>query len=35
MQAVLQILITGLTLGAMYALASVGLALTYGTMRMC
>lgn len=34
MQAVLQILITGLTLGAMYALASVGLALTYGTMRM-
>ncbi len=34
MQAVLQIIITGLTLGAMYALASVGLALTYGTMRM-
>lgn len=34
MQAVLQILVTGLTLGAMYALASVGLALTYGTMRM-
>lgn len=34
MQAVLQIIITGLTLGAMYALASVGLALTYGTLRM-
>lgn len=34
MQAILQILVTGLTLGAMYALASVGLALTYGTMRM-
>jgi branched-subunit amino acid ABC-type transport system permease component len=34
MQAVLQILVTGLTLGSMYALASVGLALTYGTMRM-
>ncbi len=34
MQAVIQILVTGLTLGAMYALASVGLALTYGTMRM-
>ena len=34
MDAVIQIIITGLTLGAMYALASVGLALTYGTMRM-
>lgn len=34
MQAVIQILVTGLTLGAMYALAAVGLALTYGTMRM-
>ncbi len=34
MDAILQILISGLTLGAMYALASVGLALTYGTMRM-
>jgi branched-subunit amino acid ABC-type transport system permease component len=30
----LQIIITGLTLGSMYALASVGLALTYGTMGM-
>ena len=34
MDAVLQIIVTGLTLGSMYALASVGLALTYGTMRM-
>lgn len=34
MQAVVQIIVTGLTLGAMYALAAVGLALTYGTMRM-
>lgn len=34
MDAILQIIITGLTLGAMYALASVGLALTYGTMGM-
>lgn len=34
MYALFQILISGLTLGAMYALASVGLALTYGTMRM-
>jgi len=32
--ALLQILVTGLTLGSMYALASVGLALTYGTMGM-
>jgi branched-subunit amino acid ABC-type transport system permease component len=32
--AMLQIVVTGLTLGAMYALASVGLALTYGTMGM-
>lgn len=34
MDALLTILVTGLTLGSMYALASVGLALTYGTMRM-
>ncbi|WP_282077389.1 branched-chain amino acid ABC transporter permease [Epibacterium ulvae] len=34
MDAILQILVTGLTLGSMYALASVGLALTYGTMGM-
>jgi branched-subunit amino acid ABC-type transport system permease component len=34
LDAILQIVITGLTLGAMYALASVGLALTYGTMGM-
>lgn len=34
MDAFIQIVVTGLTLGAMYALASVGLALTYGTMRM-
>lgn len=34
MDAVLQIIVTGLTLGSMYALASVGLALTYGTMGM-
>lgn len=34
MQAILQIALSGLTLGAMYALGSVGLALTYGTMRM-
>lgn len=34
MDALLQIAITGLTLGSMYALASVGLALTYGTMGM-
>jgi branched-subunit amino acid ABC-type transport system permease component len=34
MDAVLQILVTGLYLGAMYALASVGLALVYGTMGM-
>lgn len=34
MDAILQIVITGLTLGAMYALGSVGLALTYGTMGM-
>lgn len=34
MDAILQILVTGLYLGAMYALASVGLALTYGTMGM-
>lgn len=34
MDAAIQIIITGLTLGAMYALASVGLALTYGTMGM-
>lgn len=34
MQALLQIFVSGLTLGAMYALGSVGLALTYGTMRM-
>jgi len=34
MDAILQIIVTGLTLGSMYALASVGLALTYGTMRM-
>jgi branched-subunit amino acid ABC-type transport system permease component len=34
LDAILQIIITGLTLGAMYALASVGLALTYGTMGM-
>lgn len=34
MDAILQIVITGLTLGSMYALGSVGLALTYGTMGM-
>jgi branched-subunit amino acid ABC-type transport system permease component len=34
MDAILQIVVTGLTLGSMYALASVGLALTYGTMGM-
>lgn len=34
MDALLQVLVTGLYLGAMYALASVGLALTYGTMGM-
>jgi branched-subunit amino acid ABC-type transport system permease component len=34
MDAVLQIIVTGVTLGSMYALASVGLALTYGTMGM-
>jgi branched-subunit amino acid ABC-type transport system permease component len=34
LDAFLQIIITGLTLGSMYALASVGLALTYGTMGM-
>lgn len=34
MDAILQIMITGLTLGSMYALASVGLALTFGTMGM-
>ncbi len=34
MDAILQILVTGLTLGSMYALASVGLALTFGTMGM-
>ncbi|USG61000.1 branched-chain amino acid ABC transporter permease [Sneathiella marina] len=34
MDAIFQILVTGLTLGSMYALASVGLALTYGTMGM-
>lgn len=34
MDAVLQIAVTGLYLGAMYALASVGLALVYGTMGM-
>lgn len=34
MDAIIQIVVSGLTLGAMYALGSVGLALTYGTMRM-
>lgn len=34
MEAIIQILVSGLTLGAMYALGSVGLALTFGTMRM-
>lgn len=34
MDAILQIIVSGFTLGAMYALGSVGLALTYGTMRM-
>lgn len=34
MDAILQIIVTGLTLGSMYALASIGLALTYGTMGM-
>jgi branched-subunit amino acid ABC-type transport system permease component len=34
MDAIFQIVVSGLTLGAMYALGSVGLALTYGTMRM-
>jgi branched-subunit amino acid ABC-type transport system permease component len=34
MEAIIQILVSGLTLGAMYALGAVGLALTFGTMRM-
>ena len=34
MDAVIQVVLSGLTLGAMYALGSIGLALTYGTMRM-
>lgn len=34
MDALIQIVVTGLTLGSMYALASVGLALTFGTMGM-
>ncbi len=34
MDAIIQVLLSGLTLGAMYALGSIGLALTYGTMRM-
>ncbi len=34
MNAFIQIVVTGITLGAMYALASVGLALTYGTIRL-
>ena len=34
MNAFIQIIVTGLTLGAMYALASVGLALIWGTLGM-
>ncbi len=34
MDAIVQIIVSGVTLGAMYALASVGLALTFGTMGM-
>ena len=34
MDALIQIMVSGLTLGAMYALGAVGLALTFGTMRM-
>ncbi|MEM7068063.1 MAG: branched-chain amino acid ABC transporter permease [Pseudomonadota bacterium] len=34
MEVFIQILITGLTLGSMYALASVGLSLIYGTLGM-
>lgn len=34
MDAIFQIIISGLTLGSLYALGAVGLALTYGTMRM-
>ena len=34
MDILIQILVTGLTLGAMYALASVGLALIFGTLGM-
>ena len=34
MEILVQILVTGLTLGAMYALASVGLALIFGTLGM-
>lgn len=34
MDAIIQIIVTGITMGAMYALASVGMALTYGTMGM-
>lgn len=34
MEAMIQIFVSGVSLGAMYALGSVGLALTYGTMRM-
>ena len=34
MQFVIQIVITGLTMGSMYALAAVGLSLIYGTLGM-
>jgi branched-subunit amino acid ABC-type transport system permease component len=34
MDAIIQIMVSGLTLGSMYALGAVGLALTFGTMRM-
>jgi branched-subunit amino acid ABC-type transport system permease component len=34
MEILIQIALTGLTLGAMYALASVGLALIWGTLGM-
>jgi len=34
MEVLIQIIVTGLTLGAMYALASVGLALIFGTLGM-
>ena len=34
MEILIQILVTGLTMGSMYALAAVGLSLIYGTLGM-